>query len=461
MTASDAYARNDTSIQNYRPSMNLDPHIQAPAPPAEVEQVRAQMEKLLHSSHFRNSRRYPTLLRYIVEETLAGRGPFLKERTLGVEVFGRAPEYDTASDPIVRVTVAEIRKRIAQYYHEEAHASELRIELTPGSYVPEFLPGRESEEASRNEAARLEAARLDWVKHDEALPEPVPFAAPPIPVAPAPKGVSWKLKALGLIAALIVCIAAVLGWRAARPAAIDALWQPVFADSGPITFCLPMSARRNGPGSANTTADAVAHALDLADTRLPASGTFFDHQLLGENVVYSDVLAMMKLDSVVERQHRPVRVRLNLGTNMNDLREGPVIFLGGLDNQWTLQLLDPLRYRFGGSDADAYYIRDANSPGSRQWSVRLHDKMTTVNRDYALVARVHSEALGRVVMIAAGIGMSGTAAAGEFLSSPESMKELQRQLGPAARDRDFEAVIQTDVVDGIAGAAKIVAVDVR
>ena len=116
------------------------------ASPEETDAVRAQLERLLHSIHFRNSRRYPTLLRYIVEEALEGRGFQLKERVLGAEVFGRAPDYDTASDPIVRVTVAEIRKRIAQYYHEEAHSSELRIELTPGSYIPEFLHSRELEE---------------------------------------------------------------------------------------------------------------------------------------------------------------------------------------------------------------------------------------------------------------------------------------------------------------------------
>ncbi|SEC05761.1 hypothetical protein SAMN05443244_2536 [Terriglobus roseus] len=430
-----------------------DPNTPSPAPAEERERVRAQMEKLLHSTHFRNSRRYPTLLRYIVEETLEGRGPHLKERTLGVEVFGRALDYDTASDPIVRVTVAEIRKRIAQYYHEEAHASELRIELTPGSYIPEFLPGRETEEASKHE-----------LRSEERIAEPAPWpvaVSTAEPIAPAARRKTPRLVLFSLLAALVLCLGGVAAWRLSRPSPLDVLWQPVFAASGPVTFCLPMSVKKNGPGNANTTEEAIAHALDLADKQLPASGTFFDHQLLGENVVYSDVLAMMKLESVVERQHRPVRVRLNLGTNLNDLREGPVIFLGGLSNQWTLQLLEPLRYRFAGSDAAAYYIRDAKSPESRQWSIRLRDKMTTVNRDYALVARVHSDALGQVVMIAAGIGMSGTAAAGEFLASPDSMRELQRQLGPAARDRDFEAVLQTDVVDGIAGAAKIVALDVR
>ena len=106
----------------------------------EKDQVRRQMERLLETAHFKNSRRYPALFRFIVEETLEGRGEFLKERLLGIRVFNRPPDYDTADDPIARVTIAEIRKRIAQYYHEEAHESEMRIELMPGRYEPEFFP---------------------------------------------------------------------------------------------------------------------------------------------------------------------------------------------------------------------------------------------------------------------------------------------------------------------------------
>ena len=96
--------------------------------------------------------------------------------------------------------------------------------------------------------------------------------------------------------------------------------------------------------------EAIAHALDLEDKKLLSSGTFFDHETLGENVVYSDVLAMMRLESVVGHRNRPIRVRLNLGTNLNELREGPTVFLGGLDNQWTLKLIEPLRYQFGGHE---------------------------------------------------------------------------------------------------------------
>src|SRR5947208_9289497 len=86
--------------------------------------IRQQLERILESSGFRNSKRYPNLLRHVVERTLAGKAGDLKERTLGIDVFGRDREYDPTTDPVVRVSAGEIRKRIAQYYHEPGHETE-------------------------------------------------------------------------------------------------------------------------------------------------------------------------------------------------------------------------------------------------------------------------------------------------------------------------------------------------
>ena len=63
-----------------------------------------------------HSKRFPIFLRFVVEQTLAENEENIKERTLGIEIFGRDASYDTAPDPIVRVTASEIRKRVAQYY---------------------------------------------------------------------------------------------------------------------------------------------------------------------------------------------------------------------------------------------------------------------------------------------------------------------------------------------------------
>src|SRR5580692_3260583 len=100
--------------------------------------IVAQLERILASPLFKNSKRYPNLLRYVVERTLDGHPDELKERTLGIEVFGREPDYDTNLDPVVRTTAAEIRKRLAQYYQEPAHDAEVRIDLPLGSYAARF-----------------------------------------------------------------------------------------------------------------------------------------------------------------------------------------------------------------------------------------------------------------------------------------------------------------------------------
>src|SRR4051812_37473883 len=106
--------------------------------PIEREAIQEQLERMLASPLFRNSKRYPCFLRFVVEHSLTGDREHLKERTLGVRVFGREPDYDTNDDPVVRLTAGEVRKRIAQYYHEPSHESELRIDLPSGSYIAEF-----------------------------------------------------------------------------------------------------------------------------------------------------------------------------------------------------------------------------------------------------------------------------------------------------------------------------------
>src|ERR1035437_1972548 len=82
--------------------------------------IQAQLERMLNNPHFRHSQRFPSFLRFVESHTLAGQTDPLKERTIGSEVFGKDPDYDTASYPIVRVTAAEIRKRIAQYYQDRS-----------------------------------------------------------------------------------------------------------------------------------------------------------------------------------------------------------------------------------------------------------------------------------------------------------------------------------------------------
>src|SRR5215813_3672408 len=82
----------------------------------QVHSVRSALESVIASDAFAGSKRCQEFLRLVVEHTLAGDLDFLRERMIGVEMFGRPVDYDTSNDAVVRVRATEVRKRLALYY---------------------------------------------------------------------------------------------------------------------------------------------------------------------------------------------------------------------------------------------------------------------------------------------------------------------------------------------------------
>ena len=116
----------------------------------QAEAVRSALEAILSSDAMAGSKRCQDFLRLVVERGLAGDLDSLRERMIGVEMFGRPADYDTSNDAVVRVRATEVRKRLSQYYREASPVPDVRIELPPGSYVPEFrwsTPNRFEQEA--------------------------------------------------------------------------------------------------------------------------------------------------------------------------------------------------------------------------------------------------------------------------------------------------------------------------
>jgi tetratricopeptide (TPR) repeat protein/TolB-like protein len=111
-----------------------------------AEHVRDQLDRILRTPDFADYPRTAALLKYVVEETLAGRSDALKESTIGIEVFGRDPGYDSKVDSIVRTQARRLREKLRQYY-EEAADDAIQIAIPKGGYIPEFqlvqpLPAR-------------------------------------------------------------------------------------------------------------------------------------------------------------------------------------------------------------------------------------------------------------------------------------------------------------------------------
>ena len=98
--------------------------------------VRAQLDSILSSPGFARNPRLSSLLAYVVRQHLEGKPEQLKETVIGVEVFGRKPEYDPHRDSIVRTEAAKLRARLLEYYSGIGATDPVIIEIPKGTYVP-------------------------------------------------------------------------------------------------------------------------------------------------------------------------------------------------------------------------------------------------------------------------------------------------------------------------------------
>jgi adenylate cyclase len=101
--------------------------------------VREQLERILASAEFVAPERLRRFLRFVVEETLAGRGDRLKAYAIAVEALGRDPAFDPQTDPVVRMEAGKLRRRLERYYLGAGGRDPIRIEVPKGTYAPTFL----------------------------------------------------------------------------------------------------------------------------------------------------------------------------------------------------------------------------------------------------------------------------------------------------------------------------------
>ena len=399
--------------------------------------VLQELEGVIASSQFCNSKRYPSLLRYVVETTLAGQGDQLKERTLGIEVFHRPPDYDTNADTVVRYTAGEVRKRLAVYYHEHAE-SPLQIALPAGSYVPEFLLFEpEPDEALRDEPTPLPDHPADVpVVHRALLAPNSSTLAPHL----QPGNLSQPARSYGsrlywLLAVCILALAAVAGWRSAvhRNTALDAFWTPMLHERGQTVLCVGGVTFADNNFSGTHTAG--------KDTAYP----FASMQI---------VSSVSQISGLLERGGASYGVRAAPSTQVSELREHPLVLLGGYNNEWTMRLLTPLRFHFAAEPNEV--IVDTEHP-DKTWARDRAQPYASAD-DYALVARFRDSVTGSLVVVAAGLGRNGTELAAQFLTSERYMELLQQKVGGNLGSANIEVLLHSRVIDGRTGAPQIEAV---
>lgn len=419
--------------------------------------LQQALREIFQSPSFRASKQSQDLLRYIVDQTLTGHTEMLKERLIGVNVFGRRPDYDTNEDPIVRGRAAEVRKRLAQFYLGEGAHSAIRIEISPGSY----------------HAAFIETPKSISPEPPNPSPQTVMELAPVLPVVqPLPskppdnvrgKQLKKYIRRTLISASLLICCSASLWFFLGSRAPVDLFWKPILNASSPAVLYsgansvyMLSSDFVNRYKAAHRLPSLEGQGLEFAvpissDTKLGRDDlTSFTNDF----ITLGDLSAAVRVASLLAAQRKPFDLRTGDDVAFSDLRQAPAVLIGGFNNRWTMELSRDLPFTL--YDVKGMTIREQEG-ARRVWSpIMSADGKTEV--DYALVTRLPRSKTGQPLIIVAGLTQNGTEAAADFVTDSAQIKKLVNGVPTDWPQKNLEFVLQTKVVNNIPTSPVIVAI---
>jgi len=370
--------------------------------------VRTALNQVLQSQGFRASKRSQDFLRYVVERTLEGHADTLKERTIGIDVFGRSSGYDPSDDATVRVKAGEVRKRLGLYYASEGRQDEIRIDLPHGTYVPEF----------------------HRVEIQTAAPEAKQA------IVPAAVGIRRNWIWLSLVTALL--IVAAVAWFGTRvpSTVVDQFWAPVLRGTAPVllsTAYVPVF---------GTIPDiALEHATKREDFVL----------LTDQFVGGGDMLAVTRISAMLNRMHRPFQVKIG-NVSFQDLRTTPAVLIGYSYTRWR-DISKELRF-FIDADRRPLMVTDNGKPTA--WSLPDLPADRRTPEDYAIVTRVFHPDTQTMLLEVAGITQYGTEAAADLITNPERLSEALRDAPKGWQNKNLQLVLHVKVISGTPASPKAV-----
>jgi hypothetical protein len=395
------------------------------------EEIREQLERLIASRRFASSHRCQLLLRHVVETTLSGDAESLKERTIGVETLKRSPDYDTNSDPAVRVAAGEVRKKLAQYYYEPGKQDRVRIELPVGSYVPVFT-------------------LLDSASHDDGVvfAEETSGASQGLSaVAKSPVGKRTVI--IGALAAgiLVICATATTFHLFNSDAPLKSFWGSLVSAPNPVLICTGQMGTQHLGDSARAPGDDPSTVMVLGP-----NGTYPENPT---TVILSDAVAMANIAGVLRSENKEFAIRSSAYTNFQDLQKGPAVLVGGFNNDWTIFFTRSMRYHFAGNSEGDQWIEDRNNPQAKIGMQNIR-KEVYGPLEFALIARIFNTETKQPIILIAGVTPAGTMAAGTFVTSSQYLKEFEKAAPKGWETKNLEMLIRANVIGNQPGPPQLV-----
>ncbi|HTZ48775.1 MAG TPA: hypothetical protein VMH20_14370 [Verrucomicrobiae bacterium] len=406
---------------------------------------QVQVDKILASRSLHSSDSLRKLLRYLADHSLKNSGAAPKEYQIATEVFGRRGDFDPHLDSMVRVQVARLRAKLAEYYASEGVADMVEVGLPKGTYALTY-----------HERART------------PQPEPVavPVAAPPQVVAPKSLSVRW-VTALVLLSVLLAGSLTVAIDRLILRERAEAHSAETTAVDGPIpppirTFWDGFLAGHEQPWVVFSNAHFVGRpdsGMRYYDPKRDSKALTLDHYTgVGE------VLAVHALDGVFAELHQQLRVKRGSLFSLDDAKNTDLIFIGSpSENLTLLEIPTTKQFVFQekhccSREGDVEIINVHPADGEmKEYLASPSNQVLT--EDYAVIALVSGLDASHSVLILAGTTTIGTQAAVEYVCQQNSVEALLHGLGVSKSSdlKPFEAVIHVKVVRGVPVNSELVA----
>jgi len=448
--------------------------------------VRAHVQEIVEGEAFRGSGRCGRFLTYIVNQSIAGHFESLKERMIGLELFERSPAYDTGEDAIVRVTASDVRKRLLQHYGKYGAASEFRISLPLGSYIPEIAYEAKSKAAQSvtgKPVGDLQAAFPGSVTShpgispdhktvtEQAFSGPA-VAEPETALSDRKTGLRWLLFAAGIVLLNIAVWSLV--WK--RPPRVES------GSGNAPALVLPWTALLNSahPSHLITSDPDIAAIQRLTQSRISVSEYANRHYLpedaslspdikkfsltllRGDKAAAQDTQIAVNVAELARNSSKKIDVQVARNLQFSDLKtDDNFIFLGSpYSDPWFSVFNDLLDFRiFVEADSKEEAIQNVHPRANEEPFYTPTARGGATGQSFALVAFVANPDQDGQVLLLAGLNGEGTQAAGKFITDlPRLSTALQNcGISPLGPLKHFEMLLRVNTMAGYPSQFDVVA----
>ena len=425
------------------------------APSISLFEKREELRRVLESKHFANSPKKTRFLEFVSEQGFLGNGDKLNEYLIGVEVYDRGADFNPQKDPIVRVQAHEIRRLLHKYYEDDGRGVLIRLDLPSGHYVPVFR------RSTSDEAAADAPAALEGVK------------------AQAPNrlhlSVTLILGALSLALASLLILnywksgqaAQTRAQAASLPDGIEWFWRPFLPPAEAPLITIPnhplLRAAHDGDSS-----QTLAEGHEIPKASLPEfRDTIHFRELkrflfvpsLTDFTSVGETLGVVNLCKMFASVRQGCRVQPSRLVNFEEIKGNNAILLGG-NQSWSGRVfLNVQGFQF---QSGLILNRNPQAGEKEVYKPEFDPVTNQLTRDYALVLMLPNERREKRVLLIYGIYTQGSQAAIEYLTNPERMAELRKQLFDLAPDHKtipphFQVLLTTTVENSVPGKSSLVA----